>query len=285
MREKDPVKILKLSPRRMAVLVGMANGKTVDQMATAMGVTFATAKTHIRYVYSLLGAHSPGYAVALGVKRGLITPDQIITDETCPGARVMPNWCRCPCNLCQTGHCAEHWRLEHTCWLCLARRHGDCYGKDCICGCQFEPAKKAVQSGQFAKDLAEDMKDPEFAKTYRETVEWLRSAHGIVVPEPRSEDEELNDPYNLWGPKPSYRCYAARHGQCEPEGADLGCTCSCGHQDPVCACGGREGPNGELSHYESCPQDDPKPLELDETARQKAREAFERALKRRKENR
>lgn len=53
----------------------------------------------------------------------------------------------------------------------------------------------------------------------------------------RSEDEELNDPFDIWGSKPSYRCYIARHRDCETEGPDAGCTCSCGHQEPVCACG------------------------------------------------
>lgn len=66
------------------------------------------------------------------------------------------------------------------------------------------------------------------------------------------QDRDRNDPFNLWGSAPSYRCYVGRHGDCEPEGAESGCTCSCGHQEPVCACGEDQRQWGQ--HYEGCPQ-------------------------------
>lgn len=88
----------------------------------------------------------------------------------------------------------------------------------------------------FEQDHAEDIQDPESVEVER------------------SQDETLNDPYQLWGKHPSYRCWVARHGQCEPEGADKGCTCSCGHQDPVCVCNSREtGPDGKVVHFFGCP--------------------------------
>jgi hypothetical protein len=68
-------------------------------------------------------------------------------------------------------------------------------------------------------------------------------------------DRELNDPFGLWGEHPSYRCYVGRHRDCEPEGAEQGCTCSCGHQKPVCACNSREVDwDGNLMHYLGCPR-------------------------------
>lgn len=73
----------------------------------------------------------------------------------------------------------------------------------------------------------------------------------------RTEDEVLNDPFGLWGTAPSYRCYVSRHKDCEPEGAEKGCTCSCGHQEPVCACGFEEAETrGEApeKHDERCPK-------------------------------
>lgn len=94
----------------------------------------------------------------------------------------------------------------------------------------------------FEQDHAEDIQGPESVEVER------------------SQDETLNDPYQLWGKHPSYRCWIARHGQCEPEGADEGCTCSCGHQDPVCTCNSREiDGQGRRVHYIECPQADPPP--------------------------
>lgn len=70
----------------------------------------------------------------------------------------------------------------------------------------------------------------------------------------RSEDDWQNDPFNLWGKAPSYRCYMTRHKACEPEGVDKGCTCSCGHQEPVCACSTRVlDAEGKLVHTDGCP--------------------------------
>jgi hypothetical protein len=70
----------------------------------------------------------------------------------------------------------------------------------------------------------------------------------------RPDDDALNDPFGLWGPSPSYRCYVNRHKQCEPDGVDAACTCQCGHQNPVCACNSREIDwDGNRVHYMGCP--------------------------------
>jgi hypothetical protein len=91
---------------------------------------------------------------------------------------------------------------------------------------------------------------------------WPRGHHERISqwsPEQtRSEDDLENDPFNLWGKGPSYRCYMTRHRECDPEGADQGCTCACGHQEPVCACATREvDKDGELVHAEGCPAESP----------------------------
>lgn len=40
-------------------------------------------------------------------------------------------------------------------------------------------------------------------------------------------DEEERD--STFGLRPSYRCFVGRHEGCEPDGAEQGCTCTCGH--------------------------------------------------------
>lgn len=43
------------------------------------------------------------------------------------------------------------------------------------------------------------------------------------------ELQEQEDRY--LGPKPSYRCFVARHKDCEPDGPEAGCTCQ--HHDDL----------------------------------------------------
>jgi DNA-binding CsgD family transcriptional regulator len=143
----DQTLVPKLSRQRLAVLVGIVNGKTNAEMARAMCVTEDTVASHVWGLFKKLEIHdrgsgSRGLAVALGMRYGLITPDQVVLEGECPGARVMPNWCRCSCNLCQTGDCAEHWRLENTSWLCHARRHSHCHEEGCICPCGHDSPER-----------------------------------------------------------------------------------------------------------------------------------------------
>ncbi len=66
----------------------------------------------------------------------------------------------------------------------------------------------------------------------------------------QDEDAALNDPEGLWGPSPAWRCWITRHSDCQPLGADEGCTCQCGlggHRydmngvkTPGCDCGHEE---------------------------------------------
>lgn len=45
---------------------------------------------------------------------------------------------------------------------------------------------------------------------------------------PMDKDRALNDPLDLWGPTPGWRCWVGRHEDCEPLGADESCSCACG---------------------------------------------------------
>jgi hypothetical protein len=42
------------------------------------------------------------------------------------------------------------------------------------------------------------------------------------------QDRRLNDPLDLWGRTPGWRCWVGRHSECEPLGADESCSCACG---------------------------------------------------------
>lgn len=88
-------------------------------------------------------------------------------------------------------------------------------------------------------------------------------------------DKDLNDPFDLWGDAPSFRCYVARHLDCEPDGPEKGCTCSCGHQSPVCACSTREvGQDGELEHAQGCPAD----AVMSDAAKERVRKSIAKGL-------
>lgn len=96
--------------------------------------------------------------------------------------------------------------------------------------------------------------DSVFSSVVRELDKQGLLVHDLI-PIPEDEDKQLNDPFDLWGSAPSYRCYVGRHKDCEPEGAETGCTCSCGHQEPICACRSTTiDLGGNLQHREGCPQ-------------------------------
>lgn len=91
------------------------------------------------------------------------------------------------------------------------------------------------------QEEAEDAFRKKLAKYALELLEGPRNvsskaAHDRLVvmlrmpwePDTIRTDRELNDPLGLWGPAPGWRCWAGRHAECEPLGADESCTCACG---------------------------------------------------------
>jgi DNA-binding CsgD family transcriptional regulator len=61
-----------LTAREREVLAELATDTTYDQIATALGVSINTVRTHIRAVYDKLAVSSRTAAVMQGVSRGLI---------------------------------------------------------------------------------------------------------------------------------------------------------------------------------------------------------------------
>lgn len=61
-----------LTPRERDVLRLVAEGHTVNAMASALGLTRATIKTHLSHLYEKLGVSSQAAAVAEAMRRGLI---------------------------------------------------------------------------------------------------------------------------------------------------------------------------------------------------------------------
>lgn len=53
----------------------LSRGRTVREVAEALGVSVNTAKTHVARLYARLGAVNAAHAVRLGTERGLLTDD------------------------------------------------------------------------------------------------------------------------------------------------------------------------------------------------------------------
>lgn len=116
--------------------------------------------------------------------------------------------------------------------------------------------------GEIANYLIELQNAPERIQTKRVRARLLAMLKFPLeeAPSPMVKDRDLNDPLDLWGVAPGYRCWAGRHAQCEPLGADESCTCACGigghgrDMDGVrtdgCTCG-QEG-LGEEWHAQDC---------------------------------
>jgi hypothetical protein len=124
----------------MVVLVGLANGKSGPEIAEAMGVELNTIRSHVSHIFKDLEVESRSHAVAVAMRFGMIAPEQIVLAGECPGARVMPNFCRCSCELCAEGRCAEHYRRykllgERPSKLCSSGRHTHCTDQECTCTC------------------------------------------------------------------------------------------------------------------------------------------------------
>jgi DNA-binding NarL/FixJ family response regulator len=62
-----------LSPRHIGILAGLADGKSSDEIADSMGVTIQTVKSYTRQSYKALGVRNRAQAVAVAVRRGLLT--------------------------------------------------------------------------------------------------------------------------------------------------------------------------------------------------------------------
>jgi two-component system, NarL family, response regulator len=62
-----------LSARERQVLQLVAYGRKNKAVAIELGISLETAKSHIKHILGKLCAHSRAHAVAIGMRRGLIS--------------------------------------------------------------------------------------------------------------------------------------------------------------------------------------------------------------------
>jgi DNA-binding NarL/FixJ family response regulator len=65
---------VKLSPRELEVLWLVAAGYANREIATELGVTYLTVRTHVRSILQKLGVSTRLQAAMFGVRHGLIEP-------------------------------------------------------------------------------------------------------------------------------------------------------------------------------------------------------------------
>lgn len=68
-----------LSPREQEILQGLAQGYLVKEIADQLGISFDTARTHIRRIYEKLHVHSRAQAVAKYFPSGAPRPGEMIS--------------------------------------------------------------------------------------------------------------------------------------------------------------------------------------------------------------
>lgn len=69
----EPVREIELTKREYEVLVGMSNGRSNNQIGQDLFLSEDTIKTHAQRLFRKLGARDRAQAVAIGIRRGLIS--------------------------------------------------------------------------------------------------------------------------------------------------------------------------------------------------------------------
>jgi DNA-binding CsgD family transcriptional regulator len=78
--EEDPP-TWRLTPRLLETLDLLADGRTTQEIATALGVSLETARNHIRRLLRALGVHSRLEAVARGRELGILDSDASLSGD------------------------------------------------------------------------------------------------------------------------------------------------------------------------------------------------------------
>lgn len=68
---------VRVTAQQRAVLNHLANGRTYDEIADALGVAPGTVRTHIKRLYRTLGVHNRLEAVICGCRNGLVDLDRV----------------------------------------------------------------------------------------------------------------------------------------------------------------------------------------------------------------
>jgi DNA-binding NarL/FixJ family response regulator len=71
-RQPSPKSTTSLSPREQEILVLISKGLSNPQVASTLGVSRATVRTHLEHIYSKLDVSNRTEAVTEGIKKGLI---------------------------------------------------------------------------------------------------------------------------------------------------------------------------------------------------------------------
>ena len=66
---------MQLTPRELATLRLMADGKSNKEIASALGISERTVKTHLGHLFEKLGVTSRTEAVKIATRRGLVRLD------------------------------------------------------------------------------------------------------------------------------------------------------------------------------------------------------------------
>lgn len=69
----EPTREIELTKREYEVLVGMSNGRSNNQIGQDLFLSEDTIKTHAQRLFRKLGARDRAQAVAIGIRRGLIS--------------------------------------------------------------------------------------------------------------------------------------------------------------------------------------------------------------------
>ncbi|MFJ6438500.1 response regulator transcription factor [Streptomyces sp. NPDC091416] len=75
---------VRLTNQQTCVLIGMAVGDSLDEIARRMCLSSDTARSHRQTLYRRLGVHSGPHAVAVGMSLGLLRPATLLP---LPGAQ------------------------------------------------------------------------------------------------------------------------------------------------------------------------------------------------------
>lgn len=73
-RQKFPGR---LSPRELEVLQLLAQGESVEQVSRRLFLSLHTVRNHVRRILVKLGAHSQLEAVAIALREGIVSPEEV----------------------------------------------------------------------------------------------------------------------------------------------------------------------------------------------------------------
>ena len=71
-RERDEPRTTPLSKREREILQTVADGATTRQVATDLGISPHTVKTHLERIFEKLGANDRAQAVAIAIRTGIV---------------------------------------------------------------------------------------------------------------------------------------------------------------------------------------------------------------------